>query len=83
MLVLSRKQNEEVLSGDNFSLKILSVVRNKVRVGIMAPNAAETCRAELELCGDLSDELVRNLGSEADSSSRRCSSARHKAHLTR
>lgn len=47
MLVLSRKQNEEILVGENVSIRILSVTGNRVRIGIMAPNAVEIRRAEL------------------------------------
>src|SRR5258708_20467361 len=38
MLVLSRKENEEVAIAENVSIKILGVFGNKVRLGISAPN---------------------------------------------
>ena len=52
MLVLSRKQNEEILIGENVSIKILSVSGNRVRIGILAPDAVEIRRTELDLRAD-------------------------------
>lgn len=60
MLVLSRKQNEEILIGENVSIRVLGVSGNKVRIGIMAPNAVEIRRAELDLREDRDNyELLR------------------------
>ena len=87
MLVLSRKQNEEILVGENVSIRILSVSGNRVRVGIVAPNAVEIRRAELDLRCDVTDEVACSLNSEAesciDSSSQRCSSTSLKARAAR
>jgi len=37
MLVLSRKQNDEILIGDSVCIKVVSVSGNRVRLGISAP----------------------------------------------
>ena len=47
MLVLTRKQTEELIIGNNVQIKILEVCGNRVRLGISAPNSVEICRAEL------------------------------------
>ena len=49
MLVLSRKENEEIVIGDNVSIRILGVAGSKVRLGISAPEFVRLRRAELEL----------------------------------
>lgn len=67
MLVLSRKQNEEILVGENVSIRILSVSGNRVRVGIVAPNAVEIRRAELDLRGNSNDKIAGSLAGRADS----------------
>ena len=87
MLVLSRKQNEEILVGENVSIRILSVSGNRVRVGIVAPNAVEIRRAELDLRCDVTAEVAYSLnsGSESciDSSSQRFSSTSLKTRAAR
>lgn len=56
MLVLSRKQNEEICVGNDVSIKILSVTGNRVRLGIVAPGSVKVWRAEVELRGDSINE---------------------------
>lgn len=55
MLVLSRKQNEEILIGDNVCIKVLGVIGNKVRLGISAPSQVTIRRAEIAFSGRDSD----------------------------
>ena len=57
MLVLSRKQNEEILIGDNVCIKVVGVFGNKVRLGITAPAHVAIRRAELDFFGRTSDGL--------------------------
>jgi carbon storage regulator CsrA len=57
MLVLSRKQNEEILIGDNVCIKVVGVFGNKVRLGISAPPHVAIRRAELDFFGKTSDRL--------------------------
>lgn len=57
MLVLSRKQNEEIIIGDNVCIKVLGMVGNKVRLGISAPTHVAIRRAEIDFFGRTSDGL--------------------------
>lgn len=47
MLVLSRKQNEKIIIGDNISITVLNIRGNTVRIGIEAPRHISVVRAEL------------------------------------
>ena len=47
MLVLSRKQLEGIVIGDNIRIKIVKVDRNQVRLGIEAPADVLIVRDEL------------------------------------
>lgn len=57
MLVLSRKQNDEIFIGDSVCIKVLSVFGNKVRLGISAPADVAIRRAELDFFGRAGDRL--------------------------
>ena len=48
MLVLSRKINEEIVVGNNVTIKVVKVVGNKVRLGISAPASVNIRRGEVE-----------------------------------
>jgi carbon storage regulator CsrA len=56
MLVLSRKENEEVLVSRDVSIKVVGIFGNKVRLAIAAPGSVSIWRAEL----DLSDASERD-----------------------
>lgn len=47
MLVLSRKQLEGIVIGDNIRIKVVKVDRNQVRLGIEAPEDVLIVRDEL------------------------------------
>lgn len=47
MLVLSRKQQQEVLIGDHIKITVLKVKGNTVRLGIEAPPEVKVIRGEL------------------------------------
>jgi carbon storage regulator len=47
MLVLTRKQGEEIIIGDNIRLTVLAVRGNRVRLGIAAPSDLSIQREEL------------------------------------
>ncbi|WP_321324411.1 carbon storage regulator CsrA [Thiomicrorhabdus sp.] len=49
MLVLTRKENESLVIGDDIKLTILSVKGGQVRVGIEAPSEVSIHREELLL----------------------------------
>lgn len=52
MLVLSRKEGESLIIGDNITLVISKVVGNRVTIGIEAPKDVKVMRAELTVDTD-------------------------------
>jgi carbon storage regulator len=51
MLVLSRKQNEQILVGDDIEITIVEMGRHRVKVGISAPPHVRVLRRELDKRG--------------------------------
>ena len=51
MLVLSRKEGEQLLVGDNIVLTINRISGNRVAIGIDAPKEVPIVRGELERAG--------------------------------
>jgi carbon storage regulator len=47
MLVLSRKQTESVFISDNIVVTVLSILGNKVKLGIEAPRQVPVHRSEV------------------------------------
>jgi len=47
MLVLSRKQEEKIVVGDNITITVLKIRGNTVRLGIDAPREVSVVRGEL------------------------------------
>ncbi len=47
MLVLSRKQNEQIQIGEGVTVTVLGVKGNVVKIGIEAPRSVRILRAEL------------------------------------
>lgn len=47
MLVLTRKNNESIQIGDSITIKVIRADRNKVRIGIEAPQEVRVLRSEL------------------------------------
>ena len=47
MLVLTRKSNQSIMIGDNIEVSVLSVMGEKVRVGIQAPQDVQVFRMEI------------------------------------
>jgi carbon storage regulator len=47
MLVLTRKSNQSIMIGDDIEVSVLSVVGEKVRIGIQAPRAVPVYRREV------------------------------------
>ncbi len=49
MLVLTRKSNQSIMIGDEIEISVLSVMGDKVRIGIQAPRAVPVFRREVYL----------------------------------
>ena len=61
MLVLTRKSNQSIMIGDEIEVSVLSVMGDKVRIGIQAPRAVPVFRREVYL------EIQREQGGSVDS----------------
>ena len=46
MLVLTRKSNQSIMIGDDIEVSVLSVMGEKVRIGIQAPQSIPVFRKE-------------------------------------
>ena len=68
MLVLTRKSNQSIMIGDEIEVSVLSVMGEKVRIGIQAPQRVPVFRKEIYL------EIHREAGG-ADAAQRTASSA--------
>jgi carbon storage regulator len=60
MLVLTRKSNQSIMIGDDVEVTVLSVMGDKVRIGIQAPGDVPVFRTEIYL------EIRRGQGEGAD-----------------
>ena len=49
MLVLTRKSNQSIMIGDDIEVSVLSIIGEKVRVGIQAPRDIPVFRKEVYL----------------------------------
>ncbi len=47
MLILSRKEDESIVIGDNITIKVISVEKGLVKLGIDAPKDITILRSEL------------------------------------
>lgn len=47
MLVLTRKNNEEIKIGPDITLKIIMIAENQVKLGIEAPKSVQILRGEI------------------------------------
>lgn len=52
MLIMQRRVGEAILLGDDVEVRILSIGRNRVKVGITAPRATIVRACEIELVRD-------------------------------
>jgi len=62
MLVLTRKPNQSIMIGDDIEVSVLSVVGDKVRIGIQAPQEIPVFRTEIYV------EIQREEGERGPSS---------------
>ena len=49
MLVFSRKKNDSIIIGDNIEVKIISIGRDSIKLGITAPREVSIHRKEIYL----------------------------------
>ena len=63
MLVLTRKPNQSIMIGDDIEVSVLSVVGEKVRIGIHAPHDIPVFRTEIYV------EIQRDQSEQAEVSS--------------
>jgi carbon storage regulator len=49
MLVLTRKSNQSIMIGDEIEVSVLSIMGEKVRIGIQAPRTIPVFRKEVYL----------------------------------
>jgi carbon storage regulator len=73
MLVLTRKSNQSIMIGDEIEISVLSIMGEKVRIGIQAPRDIPVFRKEVYLeiqaergqvtAGGTVDEALRKLSS--------------------
>jgi carbon storage regulator len=49
MLVLTRKSNQSIMIGDDIEVSVLSIMGEKVRIGIQAPRDVPVFRTEVYL----------------------------------
>ena len=61
MLVLTRKSNQSIMIGDDIEVSVLSIMGEKVRIGIQAPRDTPVFRKEVSL--ELQSEQEQPAGS--------------------
>ena len=67
MLVLTRKSNQSIMIGDDIEVSVLSIMGEKVRIGIQAPRDIPVFRKEVYL--EIQQERAGNVdGATADDS---------------
>jgi carbon storage regulator len=69
MLVLTRKSNQSIMIGDEIEVSVLSVMGEKVRIGIQAPQQVPVFRKEIYL------EIHRETGAAGSESDGRSTPA--------
>jgi carbon storage regulator len=63
MLVLTRKSNQSIMIGDDIEVSVLSIMGEKVRIGIQAPRDIPVFRKEVYL--EIQEER-QNVGARAE-----------------
>ena len=64
MLVLTRKSNQSIMIGDDIEISVLSVMGEKVRIGIQAPRDIPVFRKEVYL--EIQQERAGGVREELD-----------------
>lgn len=74
MLVLTRKSNQSIMIGDDIEVSVLSIMGEKVRIGIQAPRDIPVFRKEvyLEIQQERAQEMAgANVRDEVDQALRK------------
>ena len=61
MLVLTRKSNQSIMIGDDIEVSVLSIMGEKVRIGIQAPRDIPVFRKEVYL--EIQQERAKEMAS--------------------
>jgi len=69
MLVLKQKSNQSIMIGDDIEISVLSVMGDKVRIGIQAPRSVPVYRREVYVAiqREREDDLMGTEGAEEPS----------------
>ena len=78
MLVLTRKSNQSIMIGDDIEVSVLSIMGEKVRIGIQAPRDIPVFRKEvyLEIQQENGAGAAASARAEVDDALKRLSSSR-------
>jgi carbon storage regulator len=63
MLVLTRTVDEDILIGDDITIRVVKIGPHSVKIGITAPAHVNIARRELLDSGAQADKAVEDLGS--------------------
>jgi carbon storage regulator len=66
MLVLTRKSNQSIMIGDDVKVSVLSVIGEKVRIGIEAPGDVPVFRNEIYL--EIQNKQIEDDAQQSESS---------------
>ena len=64
MLVLTRKSNQSIMIGDEIEVSVLSIMGEKVRIGIQAPRTIPVFRKEVYL--EIQQEMAAGERADVD-----------------
>jgi carbon storage regulator len=73
MLVLTRKSNQSLMIGDDIEVTVLSIIGEKVRIGIQAPREIPVFRKEVYLEIQRENTAARSAQAEVDDALKRLS----------
>ena len=62
MLVLTRRQDESIMIGDDIEVKLLGIKENQVKIGIVAPREVAVHRREVYLAIQAENAHAANPG---------------------
>ena len=88
MLVLTRKSNQSIMIGDDIEVSVLSIMGEKVRIGIQAPRDIPVFRKEVyleiqqERAGTVERWRRRAFRQRARRGRRSAAQARHRGRVT-